>query len=125
VLIENCTFNEITTSGTGTSLRCLIDYQTANTVTNGITIKNCIFGSTPRAYTGGIRANASTVISVSRSYKTSDFDDSKVVGFSIQGLDLYENASTKLFVSPIKGNFKFKDTEFKGKNTTGDPRWRP
>jgi hypothetical protein len=126
VTIENCTFNEISTSGTGTSIRYIVDYNTFN-ITDGIKIKNCIFGSTPRPYTDGVRSNAATAKTISGSYYTSDYNDNHATTtYSIIGsLIQYSGASTDLFTSPLTGNFKIKDASFAGKNTAGDPRWKP
>jgi hypothetical protein len=125
VLVENCTLNEITTSGTGTSIRYIIDYN-AQTVANGIIVRNCIFGSTPRPYTAGIRASTSTTSTISLSYYTSDYSDNNgTTPYSIMGsLIAYPGASGALFESPLTGNFKIKDAGFAGKSTAGALKWR-
>lgn len=124
VVLENCSFNEITTSGTGTSIRYIIDYNT-KTVTSGVTIKNCIFGSTPRPYTDGVRVAAGTTLTVSGSYCTTDYkDNNSTTTFTISGLlSLFNGTSTDLWTDPVGGDFHFKATSFAGKNTAGDSRW--
>jgi len=121
VLIENSTFNE-TPSNNGTNF--MIDYN-ANNVTNGITIRNCIIGGTWVDGAGvapnGIRVGSATNVSLVTTYTTSDF---VVTSNPIPGALTYSGTSTALFTSPSTGNFKIKDTNFAGKSTTGDPRWR-
>lgn len=126
VTLQNCTFNEISTSGTGTSIRYIIDYNTY-TVTSGVTIQNCIFGSTPRAYTDGVRVSTSTNKLISGSYFTSDYkDNNAATTFSIMGsLTAYSGLSTALFKAPTNGDFSIIDAGFAGKSSAGDPRWRP
>jgi hypothetical protein len=126
VLIQNCTFNEITTSGTGSTIRYFIDYTASYSVSNGVTIQNCIFGSTPRPYTEGVRAN-NTQKQIIGSYCTSDFKDNNAATGSasiMASLSAYSGLSTDLFVAPLSGNFNFKDLTFVGKPSAGDPRWR-
>jgi hypothetical protein len=125
VLVENCTFNEITTSGTGTSIRYIIDYN-AQTVAAGISIRNCIFGSSPRPYNAGIRASAGTTSTISGSYFTTDYNDNNgATPYSIIGsLTAYPGASDALFEAPLTGNFKIKDAGFAGKKTAGALKWR-
>jgi hypothetical protein len=128
VLVQNCTFNEITTSGTGTAIRYFIDYTATYSVVNSVTIQNCIFGSTPRPYTEGIRVSPTTNKQISGSYCTSDFKDNNAAtgSASIMGnLTLYPGLSTDLFVAPVSGNFSFKDNSFVGRKIAGDPRWWP
>jgi len=127
VLLENCTFNEISTSGTGTTVRYIIDYSTNYDVENGIIVRNCIFGKTPREYTGGIRTkNGLNSVTVINSYYTADYNDAvnALVDYSIKGIvTSYEGNSTDLWVDPQNGIFNFKDLNFKGKSSCGDPRW--
>jgi len=125
VALSYCTFNYITTSGTsGTTIRYFIDYS-SNDVTDGVTVKNCIFGSTPRAYSEGIRVSSNTNKTISGSYYTSDYDDNNATTtYSIIGsLTAYSGSSTTLFVSPLTGDFNFKDETFAGRNSVGDSRW--
>jgi hypothetical protein len=127
VTIQNCTFNELTTSGTGTAMRYFVDYTATMTATNGIIVQNCIFGSTPRAYSEGIRAAGGTNISVSGSYNTSDYKDNNAAPASSSIMSMltpYTGASTALFKSPLAGDFTIIDLVFPGKSTAGDPRWR-
>jgi len=129
VVVKNCTFNEIATSGTGSSIRYLIDYYanttTTYTVNNGVIIQNCIFGSTPRPYTDGVRVSSATNKQISGSYATADYkDNNATTTFSIVGsLTAYSGLSTDLFIAPTSGNFNFKDAAFVGRKVAGDPRW--
>jgi hypothetical protein len=125
VLIENCTINEAPIGGGGSYY---VDYNTAgtNNVTNGITINNSIFGI-GKANAGartvrGIRANAATTINASNNYRT--FDQVSL-GNDIPSIVTYGKTSLELFMNPYNGNFQIIDNTFPGRNTSGDPRWRP
>lgn len=133
VAIENCTFNEAPSGD-----NYLIHYNTAGTdlVTNGIKIANCIMGSGKPNGTGsravrGIRANAS--VTTTNTYHTSDYsmfvlnpaDPASPEPYPISNIIPYGVPSTSLFQAPFDGNFKIVDNGFPGRNTAGDPRWRP
>lgn len=123
VTIENCTFNELP-SNNGTNF--IIDFNTIN-VTNGITIKNSIFGKFwdegigATTYPNGYRAGGSTALSITTVFATNDLQFS---ANPLTGTTTYSGSSTSLFTDPANGNFKIKDTNFIGKSTVGDPRWR-
>ncbi|MGV3540962.1 MAG: DUF5123 domain-containing protein [Rufibacter sp.] len=120
VLLENITVNESPTSG-----QYLVDYSTSgtNNVTNGILIKNSIFGigKAGNLTIRGVRANTSTLVEVSGSYATSDHVETN---FLTPNLTAYSGTSLDLWADPKNGNFTFKDQNFAGKNSAGDPRWR-
>jgi Domain of unknown function (DUF5123)/Domain of unknown function (DUF4957)/SusE outer membrane protein len=125
LVLENCTVNEAPLGG---DTNYLIDYSTAatNTVSQGITITNCIMGIAKSGIANnrvvkGIRTNAATPISVTNTYKTSDYVSNTNL---IPSLISYNGTSFDLFQSPKAGDFKIKDTGFAGKSTAGDPRWR-
>jgi hypothetical protein len=120
ITIKNCTFNQLAMdAATG---RYIIDLNTT-TGTGVISISNCIFGSTS-AIANGIRPNTMT-ISNTGSYYTSDFNDG--IAFPIKSnMTAYSGASTALWTSPVTGmDFHFLDAGFTGKNSAGDPRWKP
>lgn len=125
VLVENCTFNQ---APMGNSSSYYVDYSTAgtNNVTNGITINNCILGigkNSNGAFTvRGVRCNAATVINASNNYRTSDHVSA---GNDFPNIITYAKASTALWQDPLNGQFKIIDNTFAGRNTSGDPRWRP
>jgi len=125
VLMENCTFNQ---APMGNSSSYYIDYSTAgtNNVTNGININNCILGigkNSNGAFTvRGIRVNAATVINASNNFRTSDHVSA---GNDFPNIITYAKASTALWQSPATGQFRIIDNTFAGRNTAGDPRWRP
>ena len=118
ILIDQCTVNETPISGS-----YYVDYGTTNTVTNGITVSNCIFGTGKNGVTAvrGIRAVGGTSVTASNNYKTADQTSG---GSDIPGLISYSKTSTQIWQDPLNGNFKLVDAAFPGKNTTGDPRWR-
>lgn len=121
-LIENCTINQGPLGG-----NYLVDYSTSgtNNVTNGIIVRNTIMGigknnagnTSPR----GVRANASTAISSTNVYTTSDYVSASN---PLPTVIAYTGLSTALWVDPLNGNFKIKDNTFAGATSAGDPRWR-
>jgi len=123
ITIQNCTFNQMEI---GTTVRYLIDCNTTNTVTNGVNISNCIFGSTG-TLTDGIRFLGGTSLTVAGSYCTNDYIDNHATPTSytvMARFTPYAGASTALFTSPTTGDFTFKDIAFAGAKTAGDPRWK-
>jgi hypothetical protein len=120
ITIRNCTFNQLAMdAATG---RYIIDLN-GTTGTGKITVSNCIFGSTS-AIANGIRPNTMTM-AITGSYYTSDFNDG--ITFPIKGLlTAYSGGSTALWTSPVtSADFHFLDAGFAGKNSVGDPRWKP
>ncbi len=124
VTIESCTVNEAPQGG-GSSY--YVDYNTSasNTVSNGITINNSIFGVGKITATGqtvrGIRTNAATGINTSNNYRTSD---QVSAGNDIPGIVTYTRPAIQLWQDPVNGDFKIIDLSFPGKANSGDPRWR-
>lgn len=121
VVLSNCTFSEVPQGG-GTVY--LVDYNTTNNVTNGISLKNCIVGvglnNGGSVTVRGIRAGTGTSISAGGSYTTSDY---VAAANPIVGLTVYTGKMTDLFKDPYNGNFKLIDGKFAGSGTAGDPRW--
>lgn len=126
VLIEDCTFNEAPLGGGGAYY---VDYSTAgtNNVTNGITINDCIFGI-GKISSGGllnvrdVRANAATNINSNNNYRTSDHLSA---GNDLPNLTVLTISAAQLWENPAAGNFTIINTSFTGRNTSGDPQWRP
>jgi hypothetical protein len=123
VLIDRCTINEAPIAG-----NYLINYSTSgtNNVTAGIIVRNCIFGIGKNNTTGvkGIQAGASTVITGSNNYSTSDYVLAATNPLPVPGVTPYSGSSTSLWKDPVNGDFNFKDSNFQGKSTAGDPRWK-
>lgn len=121
VLITDCTFNE---APLGNSKNHYIDYN-ANAVTDGITVRNCIFGigksSGGAVAVKDVRAAANTVIGTSNNYRTSDH---VTAGNDFPNITVYSRPVTELWQDAANGNFKIADNGFPGRNSTGDPRWR-
>jgi hypothetical protein len=117
VTVSNCTINDISDN-----TRALIDYnaQTAGsfTFTANILAKTKTTDNTAR----GIRISGAGVSVAASTYMASDYT---TANNPIGGVTAYAGTNTDLFVDPANGNFNFKDTNFAGKNTSGDPRWRP
>jgi hypothetical protein len=122
--ITNCTINQgMQDAG---SARYLIDAN-GTTVTNGISFKNCIFGSAGGALgANGVRKGTATV-TVTGSYFTTDYIDDPVTvvtSYSIKSLmTAYSGASTALWNNPATGDFTLKASSFAGKGLAGDLRW--
>jgi Domain of unknown function (DUF5123)/Domain of unknown function (DUF4957) len=120
ITVKNCTFNQLAMdAATG---RYIIDLN-GTAGTGVITVSNCIFGSTA-SIANGIRPNTMTM-SITGSYYTSDFNDG--IAFPIKSfMTVYTGASTALWTNPVAGmDFHFLDAGFAGKNSAGDPRWKP
>lgn len=120
LLLEDCTIynvgiDENATPGNGN--RFLFDYGATKPVVS--TIKNVIAAKTINANAKGIRTGASTY-TASNSYRTSDY----VVVANQLNFTSYAKSSVDLFLAPESGDFRIKDTEFVGRATAGDPRWR-
>ncbi len=133
ILIENCTISEAPATG-GIMFRWRGSAGNAD-VTNGLTIKNSIWGHAwdeagggtfaVNATNGGISL-AATTISILNVYSTSQFafaTGRELTGFPVGN---YTGKASDLWISPYSGlNFNFKDAAFSGRNDSGDPRWRP
>ena len=121
IVVSNCSMNQITWTSGSTS-RYIIDAN-ATTLSSGITISNCIFGSTAALHTNGVRTTST--LTITNSYRTSDYDDAFTPAYSIMAsLTAYTGASTALWTDPLNGVFTLLDTNFAGKSTAGDPRYR-
>lgn len=130
ILIEGCTFSNMITTE---SSNYIINYRGSegnNDVTNGITIKNSIFG--PGWNSGGTTTNnirgknglPSTPITVLNTYATNDW--AFVSGYEIAGLPsaTYAGPQAQLWVDPAHSDFNISDQSFSGRYSAGDPRWR-
>lgn len=123
VTIENCTVNEAANGGGS----YYVDYNTAasNNVTNGIVIKNSIFGlgkfNAGAQTVRGIRVNGASPISATNNYRTSD---QVSLGNDIPNIITHTRPAIQLWQDPANGNFKIIDAAFPGRNNSGDPRWR-
>ncbi len=127
IVLNNCTFHDMLKGSDRYMITCGQDYNV-----DLLQISNCIFSKT-KASAGGIKTGTATSITVENSYKTSDFDDTGAntpeTSYAIPNLTSYSGTSTDLFTGPISGaistvNFSYKDANFKGKTSVGDPRWR-
>jgi hypothetical protein len=125
VLIENCTFYAVPISA-----NYFLDYNTF-TVANGINIKNSIFSvgkptaATPPVYLVNGYRPATVNITTAGNFMTSDLVWAGTGTTALPGLEVYSGVSTNLFKDPAKDDFTIIDSKFAGKNTAGDPRWRP
>ncbi len=123
VSISNCTFNQTSQNAGGTRVLFNFDYMA---LTNGISIKNCIFGSSGAATAGLKTTNATVATTITGCYYTSDFVDETLVAgvsYSIKpSMSGYSGNSTSLWKSPLTGDFTLIDTSFKGKGVAGDLR---
>jgi hypothetical protein len=128
LVIENCTFNDVPTGGpAGAPVNWLIDFNTFGSATP-IVLNNCIIGrswveTAGNTDAGGIRANASTTISVNNTYVLSDFVSTNPT-FQISGLLAYPKTAVEVYQDPANKDFHIKDSAFPGATSAGDPRWR-
>lgn len=124
VTVENCSINEAPLAN-----NYLIDFSTSgtNNVSNGINVKNCIFGigrlSGTNTAVRGIRVGVGSILT-EKNYSTSDYTVTATTPLPIPDLIAYTRASTQLWVDAVNGNFKIADLSFPGTSTVGDPRWR-
>jgi hypothetical protein len=135
--IESCTISEAPATG-GIMFRWRGVAGSCD-ITNGLTIRNTIWGHAwDKASSGGYAVNAdngnggttpsldATTIIVINTYSTSQFaftTGRELAGFPVGN---YANTDVNLWVDPVTNlDFHFKDTGFAGKSDSGDPRWRP
>lgn len=118
VVVDNCTLDR--TSMDASSARWFIDFGTGSSA-GPLTISDCIFGQTS-VIANGVRPGSMT-LSVTGSYKTSDFAD--VNGVLLAALTSYPGTSTGLWTDPANGIFTFLDANFAGIGSAGAPRWKP
>jgi hypothetical protein len=104
-------------------------------ITNGLTIRNTIWGHAwdrnatglyaVNGDNGGVSLDATT-ITIVNTYSTSQFAfvlTRETPGFPVGN---YTDTDINLWVDPVTNmDFHFKDTGFPGKSDSGDPRWRP
>lgn len=128
ILIENSTFANFIQSG-----NYIFRYRGGegnDNVTNGIEIRNSIFGHGWDEAEGGenwsirgMQGLENTTFNIVNVYSTSDFEFSgnEIPGFPVGN---YSGTQQQLWVSPPENNFNFRDNGFSGRFDTGDPRWR-
>jgi hypothetical protein len=125
VIISNCTFNQTTQNVAATRVLFNFDYMN---IANGVTIKNCIFGSSGST-TASLKVTDSNTAAptITGCYYTSDYVDETLVAtlsYSIKSsMTSYSGPSTSLWNGPTTGDFTLKDTSFKGKGVAGDLRY--
>ena len=123
VLFENLTINEAPWGN-----NYLIDYSTSgtNNVTGGIKLYNTILGigksNAGNRSVRGYRTGNDTNVDVNNTFVTADH---VVISNPFPNVTEYSKTSFELFDNPKNGNFRIKDSTFSGRNTAGDPRWRP
>ncbi len=127
VVIENCTVNEIPAAA-----QRLFRWREAgqDNVTEGITIKNTIWGpgwdetNTGSTAYDGFDGLAATEWKVEGSYATNDlqFQTGKDTIKALLAVAI-DTASVDLWVDPAAGDFHFIDENFAGNGVAGDPRW--
>ncbi|WP_114790036.1 DUF4957 domain-containing protein [Niabella yanshanensis] len=126
--IESCTFNEFTSGGA--QFARFRGPAGFNNVTNGISIKNSIFGhgwdetgtqNTTVTMKSGLPSTTFTITNV---WGTSDLKIA--AGSEIPGLPgmTYNNTASKLWGDPYNGIFSILDPTFAGKYDSGAPVWR-
>ncbi|MFL1013448.1 DUF4957 domain-containing protein [Flavisericum labens] len=127
ILIDNCTLANINESG-----RQMFRWRGGDgkdNVTNGITITNSIFGHSwdtneSEVYsTRGRQGLDNTVFNINNTFTVSDFSwtSNPIEALPIGNAGKSQQA---LWVDPANSNFNFLGSDFIGRFTTGDPRWR-
>lgn len=129
IIIDGCTINEIPQS-----TQRLFRWREAgkDNVTEGITIKNTLWGhgwdETNSGSTGfdGFDGLGSTAWKVENTYATKDlvFQGGKDTIFALLK-NVYDGPADELWNNPYEGVFTFLDESFAGIGKTGDPRWAP
>lgn len=116
IVVENCTFNKTPFS----SGRYIMDIRDA-VITEGVEVKNCIFGNTSYGddiSISGIRPADDVTVTITNSYATTDFVNS---GSSIvEQLTPLGVSSTDLWTDPDNVDYSFSGMTV----DAGDPRWK-
>lgn len=129
IVIDGCTFANLVQAGSSNYIFRYRGGSGNNDVTNGISIRNSIFGhgwdeAGTKVYSvRGKEGLPNTSIELVNNYSTSDF--SFIATYEIAGFPA-GNASAQdaLWTNAATNNFNFKDSGFAGRFDTGDPRWR-
>lgn len=129
ILIENCTFSNFVQGGSGNYIFRYRGGDDNNNVTNGIVIRNSIFGpgwdeaGADLFAINGMDGLETTNIEIVNTYSTSEFSFSgnEIPGFPVGN---YSGTQYDLWIDPSTNNFNFKDSGFAGRFDAGDPRWR-
>jgi hypothetical protein len=121
VLVDNCTINEAPWGN-----NYLVDYGSF-TVTNGITVSNCILGvgknNSGNVTVRHFRALSGTAVNATNNFRTSD--QLSTAANDLPNIVTYTKTAPQLWQDPSNGNFTIIDASFPGKSNAGDPRWRP
>jgi hypothetical protein len=115
VQVDNNTFYNVTGN-----TRAMIDYKTF--LVNNFSFINNVVGKTASTdgTAKGVVAGSSPTVG-NNTYKTTD---AVFAGNPFSNIIDCGKTSTELFIDPAAGNFIFKDVNFVGRATSGDPRWR-
>lgn len=113
--IDNNTFYNVTGDA-----RYMIDYNAQ--VVASFSFINNVVGKTasPAGTARGVRSITPPTVG-NNTYVTSDC---VYAANPFANINAYGKASTDLFTDVASGNFLYKDVNFTGKSTSGDPRWR-
>jgi hypothetical protein len=130
IVIDGCTFANLVQAGSSNYIFRYRGGNGNNDVTNGISIRNSIFGhgwdeAGTKVYSiRGKEGLPNTSVELVNNYSTSDFSfiaTYEIAGFSVGN---YANGQDALWTNAANNNFNFKDNGFAGRFDTGDPRWR-
>ena len=130
ILIEGCTFANLVQAGSSNYIFRYRGGNGNNDVTNGISIRNSIFGhgwdeAATKVYSiRGKEGLPNTSVELINNYSTTDF--SFIATYEIAGFPVgnYASGQDALWTDVANNNFNFKDGGFVGRFDTGDPRWR-
>ena len=120
IIIQNCTFNEAPNGG-----NYYFDYS-SNNITNPVVISNCIMGlgksNAGNRVVRPYRVGSNSTFDISGTYSTSD---RAITGNEFPSIISYTRSSIEMWKNPASGDFTIIDNLFPGRNSAGDPRWRP
>lgn len=121
VVVDQCTFFNAFGNG-----RYFLQFN-STFLPEKLVVSNCIFGQMNATVLDGSQTMRASNPKITASFFTDSYKTADCfvhTGYPMSGIIEYIGTSSDLFVSPATFNFRIKDTNFAGKETAGDPRWR-
>ncbi len=121
VVIDQCTFYNAFGNG-----RYFLQFN-STFLPEKLVVSNCIFGQMNATVLDGTQTMRASNPKITASFFTDSYktvDCFVHTGYPMSGIIEYIGTSSDLFVNPATFNFRIKDSNFAGKETAGDPRWR-
>jgi len=121
IAINGCTFYNVI----GTGGRHFIDGGTSASTNVAVTIQNTILGKVVDISLATNRGTRGCTVTTTNTYQTTDWvTTASATQLDIPNTTPYAGSAADLFTDPDNGDFHFKDVNFAGAATAGDPRWR-